>query len=504
MSTTGDENVVQIDKARGRRSETPNVEEPQETELERQTIAAQLVTMAEQSYTFGRTAQDDVYGVAKGSHVARLLRGSGSLRQDLAGRYWDQHHKVAGAQQLTDALTVIEAKALRAQPVDIHVRVAMVGTTLWLDLGDESERAVRIMPGHWEITTQCPVLFNRTKLTQAMPEPDRSGRIGSLWRVLNVSKRDQPLILAWLISTWLLVDRPCPILGLFGEQGTAKTTAGRYLSALVDPSAAEVRKPPKDEDAWVSAAVSSRVIAIDNLSHISATMSDTYCRSVTGDADVRRRLYTDSEPEVFRLKKAILMTGIDLGALRGDFAERLLRVELDTIPDERRKTEESLAVEWATAYPKILGALLTITCTVMKHLPQVRLPKKPRMADFAKILGALDIMQPKGKVLDLYLSQLDDLAADSIAGDPFITAMQSQIGSSFKGTSQRLFDLVDFEGFRAPKGWPVNARSLTGRLKKSAPSMRKVGWTVEKHDRGGRDHKTTWTIRPPHETEVRK
>lgn len=453
--------------------------------------------MAEKAYTFGRTAQDDVYGVAKGSHVARMLRGSGSLRQDLAGRYWDTAHRVAGAQQLTDALTVIEAKAMRTDPVDVHVRVAESGGALWLDLGDESERAVKITPGGWEITPECPVLFSRTKLTMALPDPDRSGRLPELWHVLNISKKDKPLVTGWLISAWLLVDRPCPILGLFGEQGTAKTTAARYLSALVDPSAAEVRKPPKDEDAWVSAAISSRVIAIDNLSHISESMSDTFCRSVTGDADVRRRLYTDSEPEVFRLKKAIMMTGINLGGLRGDFAERLLRVELDTIPDDRRKTEAELAETWQDAYPKILGALLSITSAVMKRLPEVHLDAKPRMADFAGVLAALDILSPQGRALGLYRDQLRDLAADSIAGDPFIVAIQKRLSEQFTGTSAELLDYVEDLRAFGTKGWPANAGTVTTRLTKAAPSMRKVGWKVNKSGPSGRDHKVTWTIRPP-------
>ncbi|MCI1749111.1 MAG: hypothetical protein LKI24_14180 [Acidipropionibacterium sp.] len=479
--------------------EPPDAEAGEEKKERGPSVASQLVETAEESYTFGRTAQDHAYGVAMGSHVARMLRGSGSLRKDLAGRYWDDNHRVASAQALADALLVIEAKAMHTDPVDVHIRVAEVDGALWLDMGDESERVIRVDAKDWKVVDHGPVLFNRTGVGLPLPDPDPTGSITELWRLLNISKPDQPLVLGWLLSAWLLVNRPCPILGLFGEQGTAKTSAGKILASLVDPTSAEVRKPPSSEDAWITAAVASRVVALDNLSHLSDDWSNTYCRAVTRDADVRRKLYTDSETEVFKLKKAILMTGIDLGGLRGDFAERLLRVELETIPGDKRKTDTEMAEAWQAARPRILGALLSITSKIMSVLPRVRLESKPRMADFAVILAALDMMMPKGRALERYLSQLADLAADTIAADPFITAMGKRLNGEFRGTSAELLDYMDDMSLTVGKQWPATAKSLTARLKKAAPSMRKVGWQITKTEPGGRDHTSVWTIRPPEE-----
>ena len=61
---------------------------------------------------------------------------------------------------------------------------------------------------------------------------------------------------------------PHPILTLFGEQGTAKSTLTKRLVSLVDPSPVPVRKPPKDGEAWISAAQGSYVVGLDNLSSI--------------------------------------------------------------------------------------------------------------------------------------------------------------------------------------------------------------------------------------------
>ena len=49
-------------------------------------------------------------------------------------------------------------------------------------------------------------------------------------------------------------DVPHPVLALRGEQGSGKSTGTRTLAGLLDPSPAQVRKPPREVDAWVTAA----------------------------------------------------------------------------------------------------------------------------------------------------------------------------------------------------------------------------------------------------------
>ena len=55
---------------------------------------------------------------------------------------------------------------------------------------------------------------------------------------------------------------------LTGEQGTGKTTATARLASIVDRSPVWTRKPPRDVEAWTTAAAGSWVVALDNLSDI--------------------------------------------------------------------------------------------------------------------------------------------------------------------------------------------------------------------------------------------
>ena len=85
-------------------------------------------------------------------------------------------------------------------------------------------------------------------------------------RFLNVrDENDLVLMLAWLIAAFR-PRGPYPILALHGEQGTAKSTTGRVLRAVIDPNAAPLRTAPRDERDLMIAATNGWVVAYDNLS----------------------------------------------------------------------------------------------------------------------------------------------------------------------------------------------------------------------------------------------
>ncbi|GAB3995305.1 hypothetical protein GCM10029992_12210 [Glycomyces albus] len=155
------------------------------------------------------------------------------LRGLLARAFFERHGKAPSQQALADALLVIEGYAADADEDRLYQRVAEHGGALWLDLGDTEGRAVEITGNGWKITDP-PVKFKRTTLNSPLPEPVRGGELAELWEWLNVAEADRPLVLAWLVAV-LFCDIPHPVLGLFGEQGTGKSTAEKLLVSLVDP-----------------------------------------------------------------------------------------------------------------------------------------------------------------------------------------------------------------------------------------------------------------------------
>lgn len=80
-----------------------------------------------------------------------------------------------------------------AEPGVLHLRSAVAGQSVWLDLGDTTGRAVQITEHDWRIRESALVLIHRTALTAALPEPKTGGTLGELWAMLNVAPDDHPL-----------------------------------------------------------------------------------------------------------------------------------------------------------------------------------------------------------------------------------------------------------------------------------------------------------------------
>lgn len=463
-------------------------------------VSTVLVELALSRYYLGVTGDGEAFAVGKdGSHVARMLRGGKTgLRAELARAYFEAHERAAPQAALSDALLVLEGKCRDAQPDSVYLRVAERGGVSYIDLGDQDATIIRVTGDGWSVEQFPPVLFQRTRLTGALPIPIQGGELSPLWGVVNVAESDRPLVLAWLVHALISLDTPHPILSLFAEQGSGKSSATRILAELVDPSPVPLRKPPKDADGWVTAASGSWVVAIDNLSSIPPWLSDSMCRAVTGDGDVRRALYTDGELAVFAFRRCLLVNGIDLGAMRGDYAERSLVANLERIHPDARRAEAELTAYWDSQYAYVFGALLDLAAGVKAALPSVHLDSSPRMADFARTLAAVDrVLGTQG--LDHYLNQARMLAVDSLDSDPLVVAVRARIRREFTGTAAELLVAVHpaDENWRPPTGWPKDARAVSGVLKRNAPALRAAGWKVENLGIGGKSNKVRWLLVPP-------
>lgn len=467
---------------------------------ERMTASTRLVHLAEAQYALGATEDGEPFAHTRTgplSHVTLPLRGGRlGLRAALAADYFDTEGKAAPQAALADALNVLEGKARRLPPTQVHLRVAEAADALWIDAGDDLGTVIEVRGGAWRITReQPPVMFRRTELTVPMDVPIAGGDPRDLFGFLNVAPEDRTILLAVLVAAFL-PDIPHPIPTFTGEQGTGKSTAASMLVELLDPSAVPLRKGPRDADTFVTGATGSWVVAYDNLSAIPEWLSDALCRGVTGDGDVRRQLYTDGGLAVFRFRRQFILTGIDFAGLRGDLAERLVLVELQRIAEHARQDEQTLRARWGAARPRVLGALLDLTAKVHALLPSVRLDSMPRMADFARVLAAVDQLTGS-EGFARYRAQSAEIAADTLAASPFIERLAG-VRLDHLGTAAELLETLapaDPEQ-RLPKGWPANARAVTSDLRRNAPALRKNGWTVDPAGET-RDHTKRWHVVHP-------
>jgi hypothetical protein len=249
------------------------------------------------------------------------------------------HYRATGeavsAAEIRLVLELLEARAQFDGPERaVHIRTAEHAGHIYLDLADEHWHAVDIGPDGWRIIERPPVRFRRPAGMLPLPFPERGGSIETLQSFLNLSSRDDfVLIVAWLLAA-LRSGGPYPLLAISGEQGSAKTVLSKLLKALIDPNVAPVRSLSREERELMIAANNGYVLAFDNLSGLPSWLSDALCRLATGSSFAVRQLYTDDEEVLFEAARPILLNGIEEVVSRPDLGDRAIFL---TSPDCRNE-----------------------------------------------------------------------------------------------------------------------------------------------------------------------
>ncbi|MDP8994923.1 MAG: hypothetical protein M3N07_08100 [Pseudomonadota bacterium] len=223
------------------------------------------------------------------------------------------------------------------------------------------------------------------------------------------------------------------------------------------------------------------MLAFDNVSGLPAWISDTLCRLATGGGFAVRQLYTDQDEVLFDAARPVILNGIEDIVTRPDLADRAVFLTLEPIPEERRRPEQELWAAFEKERPRILGALLDAVAQGLRMLPQTRLDRLPRMADFALWATACEAaLWPAGSFWAAYCGNRDEAVEGVIDADPVAAAVRVLMATrtEWTGTASDLLGALGEaagETVRKSKTWPDTPRALAGRLRRAATFLRKVG-----------------------------
>jgi len=409
------------------------------------------------------------------------IRAKG-FRRWLTRRFFEAMQSAPSSEALQSTLNVLEAKAQFDAPERIvHIRVGGLDGHLYLDLGDEAWRAVEIDATGWRVIGDPPVRFRRAPGMQPLPMPVKGGSVETLRSFLNVqSDADFVLVVAWALA--VLRNRgPYPVIALSGEQGSAKSTFSSILRSLLDPNTAPLRALPREDRDLFIAANNGHVLAFDNVSGLPAWISDTLCRLATGGGFAVRQLYSNQDEVLFDAARPVILNGIEEIVTRPDLADRALFLTLEPIPEESRRPEAELWAAFEAERPRLLGVLLDAVVEGIKRLPDTRLEKLPRMADFALWATACETaLWPAGTFSSAYRDNRDEAVEGVIDADPIAAAVRALMATRtvWTGTASDLLGVLgEVMGERGVKSktWPDSPRALSGGLRRAATFLRKIG-----------------------------
>ena len=403
------------------------------------------------------------------------------FRRWLIRRFFEATQSAPNSEALQSALGAIEAGADNMLERIVHVRVGELDGRLYLDLADKEWRVVEIDADGWRVIGSPPVRFRRSSNMKSLPLPVPGGSIAMLRSFLNVrSDGDFVLAVSFLLAA-LRFDKSYPVLMLAGPQGAAKSTFSKILRSLLDPYAAPLRPLPREERDLYVTAKSSQLLVFDNVSGLPGWLSDAICRLSTGGGFAVRQLYTDQEEVVFAATRPVIIGGIEDIVTRPDLADRALFLMLESISDESRRSEDELLAAFKAERPRILGVLLDAVAEGLKRLPETRLERLPRMADFALWATACETaLWPAGAFEAAYGDNRDEAVETVLDADPVSDSLRKLMATQteWNGTASELLKALDeLAGDRdaKAKSWPGNARALTNRLRRAATFLRKIG-----------------------------
>src|SRR5271169_5503149 len=399
-----------------------------------------------------------------------------------------------GGQAIRAAVELFEARALfDGAECPVHLRVAERGGKLYLDLCDRSWRAVEIDSQGWRVVDLPVAKFRRTRGSQELPEPERGGSLEELRPFFSVDHHGWTLIRAFLVAA-LRPGLPCPILVAKGEQGAGKSTGCRVISSLIDPRTSSLRGIPREVRDLTAAARNSWLVCFDNLSRLPEELADAACRLATGGGFGGRELYSDHDEAIFDATRPLVFNAIpDLGTARPDFLDRALIVEFLSIKPEIRRDEAQFWREFLERRPRILGALLDAAVAGLRNLPQVKLERPPRLADFALWVSACEEalgMKP-GEAMTACGANSAEARDLALEASPLYEPLAELARAGFTGTVAELrarLDSMVSEAMRRSVRWPKAPNVLGYVLRRMATNLRAAGIELQfsRNDEQGR------------------
>lgn len=435
----------------------------------------------------------NAYAVDPGTIRRVYAVRSRDFRNRLSGDFFALTGKGCNGNAVSDALSTIEAKAVHKGALrPVYLRVARIGDCLYVDLADDRWRVIEVTADGWPILDRSPVDFIRRKGMAAFPDPVPGGSIDRLRDFLNVEPEDFPLVVGWALGAYRALGE-YPILVLQGEEDVGKSTVSRFLRALTDPSTSPLRSPPKTIDDLLVSASGSHVVALDNLSGITADMADALCRLATGGGLDKRALFTDSDQVLIDLTRPIICNGIDEIATRSDLASRSIIVRLPRITTPI-SGEDEFKREFAAALPAIFGALLSgISASLTRGY--FKMERRVRMVDFVRWVSQAEpaFGWDQGTFLKRFLEMRHRSVEDGIEASPLGGALVDYLASiepvcDWSPTPAHMLEtLTAVAGSRAKSSaWPRSPRGMLNAMTRLAPSLRAIGITFTKdetHDR---------------------
>ena len=318
----------------------------------------------------------------------------------------------------------------------------------------------------------------------------------NLIRLWHLDQKSEILSMGLDFSRFI-PDIPHAIEDINGAHGSGKTSYTETKRMIFDPNGAPTQSLKHDERDISISAVHQGMIAFDNVNTAMPDyISDIICRLTTGQGFRTRELYTNTGEVILKLKRPIIINGINRASYKPDFIDRECPIHLGVMPESRRLTDAEMRAKADILIPKVRGYLISIIPRAMELYPQVEAElrgKLPRMADFVMWAecGIRAMGFPALSFFDAYTEAKHNETVDVARETLLINAIQALMANreQWEGSTSDLLDALEplvSDAQRKSKSFPRDARRLGRIVKELEPTLREIGLSYEELTDGNR------------------
>lgn len=376
--------------------------------------------------------------------------------------------------------------------INLSLRVGNNNNKIYYDIHNPSWDIIEVDETGWRKVKQEKPIFRRNNGQKEQCYPIDENNLEKIFDFLNIREEDQLIFLVNLI-TYFVPDIPHPIMMFTGKPGVSKTTSCSLVKQLVDPTVVNTQKLPKEDKDLIVSWSSQYVLFYDNVTTLSQDMSNTFCRGVTGEGSVNRKLFSDNDLVFYNLKRCFLINGIDQPGTKADLMQRTILIELDPIPEEKRKTEELLFSEFNKLKPQFLGSIFNCISRAMTIKKTLSIDKLPRLADFA-IWGeaiSLALGHKPNEFLDKFRDKQQQQEKELVKYDALFNVFEHLLSAELpviEGTASEILNLIraDHEiTYEEKKYIPQSAGSMGKKIKEMTTLYGQQNMMIESRMKDG-------------------
>ena len=466
--------------------------------IEKTTKRQKLVKLAHNNAYFFKDPDSRAFAkIKKGEHREELYPLKSSNFEDwLSAINFNAFEEVATSKLKSDTTEFLEGQTkFSGKTHEVGFRVMGSEEYIEIDLGDKDWQSIYITRYNWRVRKHKNN-FYRNKSMKSLPVPSRD-KLDKDWAetIFNISGNSQSmLILGWLIGCFM-PEAPKPMLVIQGEQGSGKSFLASMLKSLVDPAKADKTSLPCSERDLYVQAQNNYVLSFDNQRTLYKRHSDWLCRMVTGGGYSTRRLYTNTEEEVFSVSRPIILNGITQIADQPDLIDRSIFINMPVIDAEQRKPEKELLNYLEDLKPQILGEICNAHSAILRNKKK-EYDCLPRMADFAKFVSKAEeeLGWENGSFVDAMNANRREALEEMNEYDPLLSLIQElarknkDLAFIFSGTPDQLFKrLIEIVPGKFQKSsFPDNPATLSKRLNGLKPVLREMGIEIKNNKSNGK------------------